>query len=124
DRTKWALLRESAALVSASAFEAFSLAVVEGWTAGSAVIVNGHCEATLEHAQRSGGGLWYEDYASFEAALDRLLHEPGLRDELVSRGGRYVDENFRWERIIERYGDFLEKVHLRRGQGPAQGPGV
>ncbi len=124
DRTKWALLRESAALVSASAFEAFSLAVVEGWTAGSAVIVNGRCEATLEHAQRSGGGLWYEDYASFEAALDRLLHEPGLRDELVSRGGRYVDENFRWERIIERYGDFLEKVHLRRGQGPAQGPGV
>jgi len=114
DETKWALLRESAALVSASAFEAFSLAVVEGWTAGSAVIVNGHCEATLEHAQRSGGGLWYEDYPSFEAALDRLLHEPGLRDELVARGRRYVDDNFRWDRIIERYGEFLEKVMLRR----------
>jgi len=115
DETKWALLRESAALVSASAFEAFSLAVVEGWTADSAVIVNGHCEATLEHAQRSGGGLWYEDYPSFEAAVDRLLHEPGLRDELVARGRRYVDDNFRWDRIIERYGEFLEKVMLRRG---------
>ena len=115
DETKWALLRESAALVSASAFEAFSLAVVEGWTADSAVIVNGHCEATLEHAQRSGGGLWYEDYPSFEAAVDRLLHEPGLRDELVARGRRYVDDNFRWDRIIGRYGEFLEKVMLRRG---------
>jgi len=115
DETKWALLRESAALVSASAFEAFSLAVVEGWTADSAVIVNGHCEATLEHAQRSGGGLWYEDYPSFEAAVDRLLNEPGLRDELVARGRRYVDDNFRWDRIIGRYGEFLEKVMLRRG---------
>ena len=118
DETKWALLRESAALVSASAFEAFSLAVVEGWTADSAVIVNGHCEATLEHAQRSGGGLWYEDYPSFEAAVDRLLNEPGLRDELVARGRRYVDDNFRWDRIIGRYGEFLEKVMLRRGTGP------
>ncbi len=119
DATKWALLRESAALVSASAFEAFSLAVVEGWAAGSAVIVNGRCEATLEHAQRSGGGLWYEDYPSFEAAVDRLLHEPGLRDELVARGRRYVDDNFAWNRIIERYGGFLEKVRLRRATGSA-----
>lgn len=114
EETKWALLRGSSALVSASPFEAFSLAVVEGWTAGSAVIVNGRCEATLEHCQRSDGGLWYEDYDSFEAALDRLAGEAGLGEALAARGRRYVEANFTWERVIDRYSEFLESVLRRR----------
>jgi glycosyltransferase involved in cell wall biosynthesis len=114
EEDKWALLRGSTALMSASAFEAFSLIVVEGWAADSAVVVNGHCDATMEHARRSGGGLWYEDYPSFEAGLDRLLNEPGLRDDLVRKGGAYVEANFRWEGLIGRYANFLESVLQRR----------
>ena len=111
---KWALMQGATAVVSSSPFEAFSLIVIEGWTAGSAVVVNGTCEATMEHASRSGGGLSYEDYPSFEVALDRLLDEPGLRDELVRRGSAYVEANFRWDGLIERYAGFLESVRQRR----------
>ena len=111
---KWALLQGSLALVSSSPFEAFSLIVIEGWTAGSAVIVNGRCEATMEHAGRSGGGLSYEDYPGFEAAVDRLTGESGLRAELVRRGAAYVDANFRWDGLIQRYAAFLESVRQRR----------
>jgi glycosyltransferase involved in cell wall biosynthesis len=68
----------------------------------------------MEHARRSGGGLWYEDYPSFEAGLDRLLNEPGLRDDLVRKGGAYVEANFRWEGLIGRYANFLESVLQRR----------
>ena len=114
EEDKWALLQGSTALVSASPFEAFSLIVIEGWTAASAVIVNGLCQATTEHAERSGGGLTYEDYPSFEAALDRLVGEPGLRSELIGRGRAYVEANFRWEALIERYATFLEAVQNRR----------
>jgi len=114
EEDKWSLLQGSTALVSASPFEAFSLIVIEGWTAGSAVMVNGRCEATTEHADRSGGGLAYVDYPSFEAALDRLQAEPGLRHELVERGRAYVQANFRWDGLIQRYASFLESVRDRR----------
>jgi glycosyltransferase involved in cell wall biosynthesis len=114
EEDKWALLRGSTALVSASPFEAFSLIVIEGWTAGSAVIVNGLCEATTEHAERSGGGLSFVDYVSFEAALDRLVGEPDLRQGLVRRGRAYVEANFRWDGLIERYASFLVSVRDRR----------
>ena len=111
---KWALLQGSLALMSSSPFEAFSLIVIEGWTAGSAVIVNGRCEATMEHAERSGGGLSYDDFPGFEAAVDRLTGESGLRTELVRRGAAYVDANFRWDGLIRRYAGFLESVRQRR----------
>ena len=39
--------------------------------------------ATLEHVTRSGGGLAFETYAVFEAALDRLLLDDALQQSLA-----------------------------------------
>jgi glycosyltransferase involved in cell wall biosynthesis len=110
DADKWGLLRSATALVSPSYFEAFSLVLMEAWTAGAPVLVNGHCLATREHCERSRGGLWFEDYAGFEACVDRLTGDGRARRELAAAGARYVDAQFRWNGIIGRYRKFLQAL--------------
>lgn len=114
ETTKWGALRGATALVSPSAYEAFSLVLIEAWNAGVPVVVNARCLATREHVARSGGGLWFEDYLGFEVGIDRLVGSSELRGVLASRGFAYVDTHYRWRRIIGRYSRFLTAVASRR----------
>jgi glycosyltransferase involved in cell wall biosynthesis len=111
--TKWGAIRGAEALVNPSAYESFSIVVIEAWTAGVPVVVNARCPATREHCERSGGGLWFDGYAELEVILDRLLAEDDLRASLAARGRAYVDATFRWPVLIERYATFLEGVAAR-----------
>jgi glycosyltransferase involved in cell wall biosynthesis len=115
EEAKWGALRGASVLVSPSPNESFSLVVLEAWAAGVPVMVHGRCPATTEHTRRSGGGLAFTGYASFEAGLDRLLGSAPLRQALAGAGRRYVEANFSWPVLIRRYADFLERV--------ATGPG-
>lgn len=107
EAVKWGALRGCTALVNPSYFEAFSIVLMEAWTAGVPVLVNGHCLATREHCERSGGGVWFEGFAEFEAAVDRLAGDAEVRTGLAAAGAEYVEGNFRWPVIIERYERFL-----------------
>lgn len=107
EAVKWGALRGCTALVNPSYFEAFSIVLMEAWTAGVPVLVNGHCLATREHCERSGGGLWFEGFAEFEAAVDRLAGDAEVRAGLAIAGAEYAEGNFRWPVIIERYERFL-----------------
>jgi glycosyltransferase involved in cell wall biosynthesis len=107
---KWSLLRGATAFVSPSPHESFSLVLLEAWSAGIPVIVNSHCAATVEHCEDSGGGLSFGSYAEFEVVLDIVLADAGLRALLGERGRSYVDTNFRWPVIIDRYDRFAGRV--------------
>ena len=113
DATKWDLLRDAEVYVHPSALESFSLAVMEAWTQGRAVVVNGRCEVTREHCVRSGGGLWFSSYSEFEVVLERLSADGPLRQRLGERGRAYVAAHFRWPVLIERYGRFVTTVAER-----------
>ena len=113
---KWALLAGAAALVNPSPWEAFSLVVAESWSARTPVLVNAACAATVEHCQRSGGGLRFDGFAEFEVAIDRLVADDNFRAELGRRGRTYVDARFRWPLIIDRYAYFVESVVARAGR--------
>lgn len=108
--TKWGLLRGAVALVNPSYFEAFSIVLMEAWTAGVPVLVNGACLATREHCERSGGGLWFSGYGGFEATVDRLVGDETMRRSLAARGRAYVDANFRWPTLVDRYARFLTSL--------------
>lgn len=107
---KWSLLAGARALVSPSAWEAFSLVVIESWSARTPVLVNAACAATVEHCRRSGGGLTFAGYAEFEASVDLLVADSGARATLARRGRSYVDQWFRWPQLIDRYAMFIESV--------------
>jgi glycosyltransferase involved in cell wall biosynthesis len=115
---KWSLLRGATALVSPSPHESFSLVLLEAWSVGIPVMVNARCEATVEHCTDSGGGLSFGSYAEFEVVLDRVLDDSKLRAEMGERGRRYVDANFRWPVIIDRYERFAGRVLERISRAP------
>jgi glycosyltransferase involved in cell wall biosynthesis len=115
DSEKWALLGRAEALVSPSAWEAFSLVVAEAWSARTPVLVNAACAATSEHCRRSGGGLAFRGFADFEAMVNLVQADERTRVELGRRGRAYVDRWFRWPRVIDRYAAFVETVATDSG---------
>ncbi len=117
---KWDVLAGARAMVTPSAYESFSLVVLEAWTVGVPVLVNAGCAATMEHCRRSGGGLWFDSYRSFEATVDRLLADAELRRRLADAGKGYTLRNFRWSSIIDRYAMFLEGVVSRGRTRPPE----
>ncbi len=113
DEVKWGALRACQLLVAPSAWESFSLVVLEAWLAGAPVVVNQRCEATLEHCRRSAGGVWFTDYAEFEAVIDRLRADDALRARLAANGAAYAQRQFDWPVIVERYDELARRILSR-----------
>lgn len=110
EEVKWGALGECAFFVLPSSLESFSLVVLEAWLAGRPVVVNGRCGPTVEHCVRSGGGLWFDEYADFEVAADSLLGDPSLCRSMGARGGSYARSAFTWERIVGGYEQLAARV--------------
>jgi glycosyltransferase involved in cell wall biosynthesis len=106
---KWAALRDARFLLSPSPFESFSIVLMEAWAAGIPVVVNAACEVTREHAARSGGGLWFDGFGSFEGVLEHL-EDAEMRRRMAAQGLAYVDLHFRWPSVMARYSGFLERL--------------
>jgi len=107
-------------MVNPSAYESFSLVLLEAWSVDVPVLVNASCAATMEHCRRSGGGLWFDSYRTFEVTVERLVADDRLRRTLAAAGHHYTDEYYRWPSIIDRYTRFLGGV-IERGRPPTIG---
>jgi glycosyltransferase involved in cell wall biosynthesis len=110
---KWDILADAQVMVSPSAYESFSLVLLEAWTLDVPVLVNAGCAATMEHCRRSGGGLYFESYRTFEATVDRLVGDAETRARLGCAGRDYTERYYRWPSIIDRYAEFLQEVVSR-----------
>jgi glycosyltransferase involved in cell wall biosynthesis len=117
---KWDVLAGAQATVNPSAYESFSLVLLESWTVGVPVLVNASCAATMEHCRRSGGGLWFDSYRSFEVAVDRLVADRGFQRRLGDAGRSYTARYYRWPSIIDRYTQFLHGVAARGHRAPVR----
>ena len=116
EQLKWDALAGATAVVQPSPYESLSLALLEGWAVGRPAVVNAACPATSEHVRRSGGGLAFTGYASFEVLLDKLLGDPALRDRFGARGREYVERNYRWPVLLDRYARFLRSAARAAGR--------
>jgi glycosyltransferase involved in cell wall biosynthesis len=114
---KWDILGGAEVMVNPSAYESFSLVLLEAWSLDVPVLVNASCAATMEHCRRSGGGLWFESYRSFEVTVERLRADDQLRRTLGEAGRHYTEQYYRWPSIIDRYTQFLLAV-IERGRRP------
>jgi len=119
EEDKWGLLRGARALVAPSPYESFSLTVVEALTAGVPVLVNARCAPTREHCEQSGAGLWFGDFAEFEAVVGLLTTDDAVHETMRRNGRAYVAANYTWPVVLDRYCGFLER--FTGGAGAALG---
>ena len=120
EEVKWGALRACELLIAPSPWESFSLVILEAWLAGRPVIVNGRCEATVEHCRRSGGGLWFSDALEFEVMIDRLLSDGEVRDHLARSGGAYARRQFGWPAVVGRYAALAERIQATEAHSQSQ----
>jgi glycosyltransferase involved in cell wall biosynthesis len=114
EEDKAAAMAGADALVGPSPYESLSIVLLEAYALGTPGLVNGRSAVLQDHAVRSNAALWYDDADEFGAALDRLA-DPALRTALGASGRRYVDVNYRWDVVLERYRRVLERVGRSSG---------
>ncbi len=117
---KWDILGGAEVMVNPSAYESFSLVLLESWSLEVPVLVNASCAATMEHCERSGGGLWFGSFRSFEVTVERLVSDDDLRQRLGEAGRSYTERYYRWPAIIDRYTEFLAGAVARGRRRPTR----
>ena len=117
DPEKLAAIARARALVMPSRHESLSMVVLESWMMERPVLVNGDCEVLRGQVLRADGGLYYRRYEEFATALDLLMGEPTLADTLGRQGHGYFQNNYAWERILEKYERLLQMATQGGGRG-------
>jgi glycosyltransferase involved in cell wall biosynthesis len=109
-------------LLLPSYYESLSIAILEAWAAGRPTLVNGAAAVLREQSLRSGGGLFYTNYAEFAATLATLSAEPHLRERMACQGRAFVARRYSWEVVDAALEQALEAV-LAGIRQPALEPG-
>ena len=107
------------ALAQPSFFESFSMILTEAFAFGRPAIVQGRCEVLNGHARRSNAAIPYDSFAEFEAALELLRADPALADAMGAAGKAYVEREYTWDAVLDRYEALLE--HTARLGKPVRG---
>ncbi len=100
---KAAAMAGARAVVCPSPYESLSIVLLEGMALGTPGLVNARSPVLEEHCRRSNAGLFYADGDEFGEALDLLVRNARLRDGLGRNGRRYVETEYRWEVVLDRW---------------------
>lgn len=114
------LLDAADAVVLPSPHESLSLVALEAWRAARPTLATARSEVLAGQSARSGGGLLYDDAASYGRQLARLAADPGLRALLGARGARFAAAHT-WDACARRWRALLARV--RRPLAPSR-PGT
>jgi glycosyltransferase involved in cell wall biosynthesis len=103
------------ALAQPSFFESFSMILTEAFAFGRPALVQGRCEVLRGHAFRSNAAIPYDGFAEFECAVEMLLADPALADAMGAAGREYVEREYTWDIVLDRYEALLERTADRYG---------
>ena len=104
------LLKNAKALILPSEFESLSLSTLEAMYFGIPVLVNGKCDVLKDHAILSKAGLYYMNKLEFIESLAYIDENPKMMKKMGENGVLYVEKNYRWDVVIEKYKNAIEKV--------------
>jgi glycosyltransferase involved in cell wall biosynthesis len=104
-----------ALVVPSIGYEVFGLVILEALAQGTPAIVH-DLGALPELISDSGGGLAYRTEEELVAALERIRTDPGLREQLGSRGREACRTLWSADRHVERYLGLI--AGAKRGSRP------
>lgn len=103
ERDKQRLLRHALYLCQPSTNESFSIVLMEAWMVGTPVVVHGECAVTKHHVLQSGGGLYISSPTDLAGVTRHFTEDAGCRAEFAARGRSYVESEFSWSSVLERF---------------------
>ncbi len=106
DEDKWEAMSACDWLLMPSPHESLSMALLETWSAGRPALVNGACDVLTSHCRQSNGGLWYNNFQEWSAAL--AIVDEGTKRTLGRQGQAYVQRGYSWERVERDYLALIE----------------
>jgi glycosyltransferase involved in cell wall biosynthesis len=98
------------ALAQPSFFESFSMILTEAFAFARPALVQGRCEVLAGHARRSNAAIPYDGFAEFECALEMFRADPGQVDAMGAAGRAYVEREYTWDAVLDRYEALLERT--------------
>ncbi|BDA75724.1 glycosyl transferase group 1 [Calothrix sp. PCC 7716] len=101
EQTKWDALAACDLLIMPSPYESLSIVLLEAWSIGKAVLVNGKCDVLVGQCRRAQGGVWYTSEDEFQVAIEIINQE--VRLQLGRQGKKFVENNYRWHSIEQMY---------------------
>lgn len=115
------MLAASSVLVQPSQKESLSIVTMQAWLCGRPVLAHARSEVVRDHCVRSGGGLWFDNYVEFEAMLGHLLEDDRLAEDLGHNGCAYVEKEYSWPAVLDRFHTAIHRWGLVRAHGAENG---
>ncbi len=110
EEDKRILIQNARFLVLPSKTESLSFVLLESFALQRPVLVNGYCPVLKEQCLRSNAGLYYSNYAEFEAGIEYLLTHPEEYKKMGENGFKFVQENYNWDVVLDNIVGLIEEV--------------
>lgn len=104
-----------ATIVPSIWYEVFGIVILESFARKTPVIVS-NMGGMPEVVRQSGGGFVFNTETELIGAMDKLLHEPSLREEMGVRGHRTLQEQWSADAHIPRYVSLAEAIASRQSE--------
>jgi hypothetical protein len=101
EQTKWDALAACDFLIMPSLYESLSMVLLEAWSVGKPVLVNGACEVLVGQCRRAQGGLWYNNFEEFSLIIEQI--DRSVQDQLGRQGKNFVQNTYSWSAIEDSY---------------------
>lgn len=110
DQDKFDGIAGATALILPSEFESLSMVVLEAMSVYTPVMVYGKCAVLKGHCTKSNGAFYFNDFFEFESQIKFLEDESETRKIMLENAYEYVQDNYRWNIILDRLDLLFEEI--------------
>ncbi|MFC2156424.1 glycosyltransferase family 4 protein [Acidobacteriota bacterium] len=112
---KNALMASAAATVHPSPYESLCMAALESMAVKTPILVREKTEPLRQHTLIGQSGLYFSEYSEFEETLSLFLSDENLRNSMGINGRFYVEDNYSWPVIKDKYEKVIQHLMSHSG---------
>ena len=87
--------------------------VLESLAVGTPVLAAARNEAAVVHCRRANAGLYYATREEFVEALQLMMSNTTMREQLGENGRQYIRQHHRWDVVMARFERLIKKLPRR-----------